>query len=155
MSRSVASRLIEENILAASRIMVNVLAEALMKESTEQITVPQFRILDMIQNYSNKPVEIARMLGVSPPAISFLLERLEGKGLIERNFSKADRRRVELQLTRKGAELVQRVNVRRKRYLRRVLHNIDETTRVQLENSLEAFNQSYFRLKREGWAEDA
>ncbi len=155
MKRAAVSRHIEENILSASRIMVTVLAEALMKESTEQITVPQFRILDMIHNYSNRPAEIARMLGVSPPAISFLLERLEGKGLIRRNFNRVDRRRVELRLTRKGAELVQRVNARRKRYLKRVLRDLDETTLVQLEGSLEAFNRSYLRLKRGGWKEDA
>ena len=48
---------------------------------------PQFRILDMIHNLTDKPTEIARMLDVSPPAISFLLEKLEEKGLDRKKLS--------------------------------------------------------------------
>jgi DNA-binding MarR family transcriptional regulator len=142
---------IEEQILTASRIMVNILAEALMHEKVDQITVPQFRILDMIRNLTDKPSEIARMLDVSPPAISFTLERLEEKGLVRRVFSTSDRRRVELELTEEGADLVRKVNAYRKKYLQKVLRNMNEDTRSRLEASLAAFNRSYLQLKeREG-----
>ena len=138
---------IEESILTASRIMVNILAESLMHEGVDQITVPQFRILDMIQNLTDKPADIARMLDVSPPAISFLLEKLEEKGLLVRVLCTSDRRRIELELTEKGTDLVQRVNSRRKKYLRKVLQNMDGIYRSRLESSLRAFNQSYLQHK--------
>ena len=44
---------IEESILAAARIMVNILAESLLREGVEQNTDPQFRRLDMVQSLSD------------------------------------------------------------------------------------------------------
>jgi DNA-binding MarR family transcriptional regulator len=141
---------LEESIMSASRIMVNILAESLIHVGEEQITVPQFRILDMINNLTDKPTEIARMLDVSPPAISFLLEKLEEKGLIERNLGTADRRRIELALTEKGVGIVRRVNTYRKKYLKKVLQLMDLGSRSQLESSLAAFTESYLQLKNNG-----
>ncbi|MEW6554561.1 MAG: MarR family transcriptional regulator [Actinomycetota bacterium] len=138
---------IEENILAASRIMVNILAESLLVAEVDHITVPQFRILDMVQNLTDKPSEIARMLAVSPPAISSMLERLEERGLIKRSASAIDRRRIELELTGEGSSLVTRVNAHRKRILSRVLRGMDEHARQGLEGSLLDFNRSYYALK--------
>jgi DNA-binding MarR family transcriptional regulator len=141
---------IEEGVLAASRIMVNILAESLVHEGFDGMTVPQFRILDMIYNLTNKPSEIARMLDVSPPAITFLLERLEEKGLLRRAFSTSDRRRIELELTEEGSELVKRVNASRKRHIRRILSGMSEAERSQLDSSLKAFSRSYLDLKGKG-----
>ena len=133
--------------MAAARIMANVLAESLLHEEVEHITLPQFRVLDMIQNLTDKPSEIARMLGVSPPAISFLLEKLEEKGLLRRAPSARDRRRVELELTEEGEALVRKVNAYRGKRLGRILSGMDAEARGQLESSLRAFNDSYLRLK--------
>lgn len=92
----------EVDIMTASRIMVNILAESLMHVGEEHITAPQFRILDMIRNLTDKPTEIAGMLGVKPSAVSFLLDKLEEKGMVERKLGTSDRRRIELALTKKG-----------------------------------------------------
>jgi DNA-binding MarR family transcriptional regulator len=150
MNKSDITADIEEGVLAASRIMVNILAESLMHEKVEGITVPQFRILDMIYSRTDKPSEIARMLDVSPPAITFLLERLEERGLLKRVFSTSDRRRIELELTEAGRDLVKRVNACRKRHLKRVLKGMDERARSQLESSLRDFSRSYMDLKTKG-----
>jgi DNA-binding MarR family transcriptional regulator len=141
---------IEEHVMTASRIMINILAESLVHEGVDQITLPQFRILDMIRNYSKKPSEIAKMLNVSPPAITMFLEKLEEKGLIKRNFSKEDRRRVVLELTKKGDRLVQKVNHFREGYLRRILEELDAATLKQMEEALIAFEDSYLMLKKRG-----
>jgi DNA-binding MarR family transcriptional regulator len=138
---------IEESILSASRIMVNILAESLIIAKVEHITVPQFRILDMIQNLNNTPSEIARMLAVSPPAISSMLEKLEERELVKRSASTSDRRRIELELTTEGSALVTRVNSHRKRVLDKVLRGMDEPARYGLESSLLDFNHSYYALK--------
>ncbi len=138
---------IEEQILTAARIMANILAESLMREGAEHVTLPQFRVLDMVQNLTSKPSDIARMLGVSPPAVSFLVDKLEEKRLLRRALSDRDRRRVELELTREGEELVRRVNAYRRKRLRRILAGMEEDARSRLRESLRAFNQSYLGLK--------
>ena len=141
---------LEEEIMTASRIMVNILAESLIRVGEEHITVPQFRILDMVGNLTDKPTEIAVMLGVKPPAVSFLLEKLEEKGLVERRLGAVDRRRIVLVLTKKGKGVVQRVNDYREKYLMLVLRQMDEKSRSRLEESLKEFAGSYLRLKASG-----
>lgn len=138
---------LEEDIMTASRVMVNILAESLMSVGEEHITVPQFRALDMISTLTDKPTEIARMLDISPPSVSFLLEKLEEKGLIERRFSTSDRRRTVLALTVRGVDVVKRVNDHRENHLKRILENMDEESRSRLVQALEAFTDSYFQLK--------
>lgn len=150
MKRAGMQAKLEEDIMTASRVMVNILAESLMRVGEEHITVPQFRALDMISTLTDKPTEIARMLNVSPPSVSFLLEKLEEKGLIERRFSTSDRRRTVLALTERGVEVVRRVNDHREKHLKRILENMDEESRSRLNRALEAFTESYFQLKSSG-----
>ncbi|MBC7246971.1 MAG: MarR family transcriptional regulator [Actinobacteria bacterium] len=150
MRGKAAADVLEDRILNAARIMVNILAEALLREGGEQITVPQFRILDMVANLTGKPAEIARMLSVSPPAVTFLLERLEAKGLLRREPLTSDRRRVEVALTEEGADLVRRVNTRRRRLLQSILRRMDDPARDRLASSLAEFNRAYLYMKEEG-----
>lgn len=139
---------LEESILTASRIMVNILAESLLEEKAEQISVAQFRILDMVGNLVDKPSQLARMLDVSPSAISALLEKLDEKGLLRRRFSVSDRRRVHLELTPAGKRIVERVNTHRRRRLASVLKGMSAAECVGLEDALQAFNRAYRNMKK-------
>ena len=51
------------------------------------------------------PSELATRLGISKPAVTQLLARLERKGLIRRWTLSTDRRKVSVRLTRAGLEL--------------------------------------------------
>jgi len=141
---------LEDHILNASRIMVNILAESLLQEGEEQITVPQFRVLDMIHNRIDKPAQIARMLGITPSAVTSLLERLEERGLLRRMPGRKDRRRVELVLTPMGERLVRKVNARREKYLEAVLERMNGEARRGLERFLREFVSAYMRMKEGG-----
>lgn len=141
---------LEDHILNASRIMVNILAEALLREKEEQITVPQFRILDMVANLTDKPAEMARMLNISPSAVTFLLEKLEDRGLLRRSAGTEDRRRVRIEPTARGRELVRKVNTRRRGELAKILARMDAGARNHLEASLKSFRRAY--LETRGYA---
>jgi DNA-binding MarR family transcriptional regulator len=147
MTRAEAVGDIEHSILAASKIMVNILAESLIHEGHENVTVAQFRILDMIYNGTDTPTEIAKMLDVSPPAITVLLEKLEGKSFLTRLTNTDDRRRVALILTPDGIDLVENVNDYRAKYLQKVLKKMGRDRATQLQESLAAFNLGYSKLK--------
>lgn len=147
MTRAEAVGDIEHSILAASKIMVNILAESLIREGHENVTVAQFRILDMIYNGTDTPTEIAKMLNVSAPAITVMLEKLESKGLLTRLMHASDRRRVELTLSAQGFDIVENVNDYRASYLKNVLKQMGRDRTNQLQESLAAFNLSYSKLK--------
>ena len=140
---------IGEKILLASKIMVNILAESLLREKVQGLSAPQYRILDMIFNGVDMPAELVRMLDISPPALSGVLARLEDGGFIDRSRTKEDRRRVVLELTSEGKDVVRRVNAQRSKLIKAVLDRMDEGTIKQLETSLGAYTERYIELKEE------
>jgi DNA-binding MarR family transcriptional regulator len=140
---------LEDEILSASKIMVNILAESLMHENVQGLSTPQFRILDMVYHGVDKPADVAKMLDVSPPAITWILEKLENMGLLERGHTKSDRRRIVLGLTSTGKDVVRRVNTRRRNLLSKVLDGMENREVNQLEKALRAFRDSYMSLKDE------
>ena len=83
------------------------------KLSVYDITPIQYAVLYCLwENDKRSPKEIAERLKmhqfqgiVRLATISGILERMEKKGLIERNISKEDRRFIQVQLTKKGADL--------------------------------------------------
>lgn len=76
------------------------------KLSVYDITPIQYAVLYCLwENDKRSPKEIAERLKLENSTISGILERMEKKGLIERNISKEDRHFIQVQLTKKGADL--------------------------------------------------
>lgn len=69
----------------------------------------EYTVLTLIaENPGGSLVRLARALSVTPPNITTMVDRLEGKGLIARRPSEEDRRAHVLHVTTKGAELVRK-----------------------------------------------
>ena len=103
------------------------LARELRKE-TEQlgITARQATLLWLVKrNPGLSLAELAAEEGISPPALSGHVDRLERAGLLERVRSNEDRRRVGLRLTGEGARLLRRVRARRTTWLADRLRTLD------------------------------
>ena len=67
----------------------------------------EFTILQLV--HENAPVnatKVAKALAVSLPAITLWLDRMEQRGLVERERDRVDRRAQNLRITRKGENLV-------------------------------------------------
>jgi DNA-binding MarR family transcriptional regulator len=95
------------------------LARELRKE-TEQlgITARQATLLWLVKrNPGMSLAELAAEEGISPPALSGNVDRLERAGLLARVRSSEDRRRVGLRLTDEGARLLRRIRARRTTWL--------------------------------------
>ena len=95
------------------------LARELRKE-TEQlgITARQATLLWLVKRRPGLSLaELAAEEGISPPAMSGHVDRLERAGFIERIRSSDDRRRVGLRLTDDGQKLMRRVRARRTTWL--------------------------------------
>jgi DNA-binding MarR family transcriptional regulator len=74
------------------------------------ISPPHFGILRWIHaNEGKNQRELASHLGVVPSRLVVLLDELETKGLVARERSAEDRRNQQLQLTRKGSQLLEKV----------------------------------------------
>jgi DNA-binding MarR family transcriptional regulator len=105
------------------------LARELRKE-TEQlgVTARQATLLWLVKRSPGLSLaELAAEEGISPPALSGYVDRLERAGLLERVRSTEDRRRVGLRITDEGAKLMRRIRARRTTLLAERLRALEPT----------------------------
>jgi DNA-binding MarR family transcriptional regulator len=116
------------------------LARELRKE-TEQlgITSRQATLLWLVKRSPGLSLaELAADEGISPPAMSGHVDRLERAGLLERVRSTDDRRRVGLRLTDEGERLMRRVRARRTTWLADRLRTLEPEALDSVEAALPA-----------------
>jgi DNA-binding MarR family transcriptional regulator len=76
--------------------------------SEVELTMPQFRALDLLVGEPQRMSVIAGALGTSMQATTSLIDRLVDKGLVERAHDTADRRVVICRLTASGKDEMER-----------------------------------------------
>ena len=111
--------LTHEQVASELRPVVLRLARELRKE-TEQlgVTARQATLLWLVRRSPGLSLaELAAEEGISPPAMSGHVDRLERAGLIERVRSNEDRRRVGLRLTEEGSRVMRNIRARRTTWL--------------------------------------
>lgn len=118
-----------EMVAAELRPVLLRLARELRKE-TEQlgITARQATLLWLVKRSPGMSLaELASEEGISAPALSGHVDRLERAGLLERVRSSDDRRRVGLRLTAEGERLMRRIRARRTTWLADRLKSLDSS----------------------------
>ena len=85
--------------------------------------------------------ELADREGVSPPAMTAYVDRLEAGGLVARRRSVRDRRRVELALTDRGLRILRSARRRRTAWLAARLVRLDADELASLEAALPALRR--------------
>jgi DNA-binding MarR family transcriptional regulator len=112
-----------------------------LRRETEQlgITARQTTLLWLVKRSPRLSLaELAAEEGISPPALSGHVDRLERAGLLQRVRSGEDRRRVGLELTEEGAKLLRRVRARRTTWLTKRLREVDPAALEAIEAALPA-----------------
>jgi DNA-binding MarR family transcriptional regulator len=103
------------------------LARELRKETERLgVTSSQATLLALVHHSPGRSLrELAAEEGISAPALSGHVDRLERAGLLRRVRSTADRRRVGLELTEDGTRLLRRIRARRTTWLAERLRSLD------------------------------
>jgi long-chain acyl-CoA synthetase len=71
-----------------------------------ELTLPQYRVLGILAEGSSAASNLAERLAVRRPSITAVVDGLVARRLVERRQEDADRRRVALRLTKKGARIL-------------------------------------------------
>jgi DNA-binding MarR family transcriptional regulator len=74
--------------------------------ATVDLSLPQYRILGLLAEGSSASSSLADRLTVSPPSVTSVVDGLVARGLVLRIPDLGDRRRLNLELTRVGRELL-------------------------------------------------
>ena len=93
----------------------------------------EFTILQLV--HENEPVtatKLAKALAVTAPGVTVWLDRLETRGLLQRERDKTDRRTQNVRTTRKGAELVKSATARLLEADAEILKHLSEGERRML-----------------------
>lgn len=85
--------------------------------------------------------ELAEREGVSPPAMTAYVDRLQAAGLVGRRRSERDRRRVELELTDEGLRILRSARTRRTAWLAARLRLLEPDELAAVEAALPALRR--------------
>ncbi len=106
--------------------------------ATNQITAPQLIcLLHVVNNGPVSATTIGREVHLSPSTVVGILDRLEEKGLVERQRSREDRRIVRVTATREGVELSRKAPSPLQQTLANTLNALPELEQATIALSLE------------------
>ena len=99
---------VDRLVAVADRMAAQTRKSAMQDWSEVELTMPQLRALGFLAHSPRRMGDLAAFLGSSVSSTTSLVERLEGKGLVERTHDPIDRRVVMCHLTPPGRELMDR-----------------------------------------------
>src|SRR3989475_9390150 len=109
------------------------------KASDLDLTYSQSQVLFRLAEHPGSHMgDVAKAFGVTLPAVTHIVDRLEEKGLVARGDHPADRRVYVLDLTRAGRALVEELETIRLRGMERVLARMSADDRRQVLTGVEA-----------------
>jgi DNA-binding MarR family transcriptional regulator len=133
-----------------SSAVQEILESRYLGEVTElPLTLPQFHLLKLIAlNGRHQVGEVAEFLGVSAPAASKNIDKLERLGLVVRGASEGDRRATLLSASRRGRRLVRSYEDLKAKRLRPLLGRFRPEEIDQLVRFLERFSVMLYARER-------
>lgn len=113
--------------------------QILWKQALElELNYSQAQMLFHIANNPGAPMsEAARRFGITLPAVTQVVDRLESKGFLRRAEDQRDRRQVHLYLTREGESLARELEQLQVKSLARVLTRLPSSERKDVIRGIE------------------
>lgn len=139
-------------VLGASRALVAVAARSL-DDLAEDVTLAQYRVLvELAARGPQRVAELASVLGVERSTASRMCDRLVRKRLVHRRRESLDRRAVKVALVAEGRRLVDRVTVRRREEITRILVRLAPRDRAAVLRGLRAFADAAGTVPEQDWS---
>jgi len=135
---------VADAVLASSRALVAVSARSIA--SARGVTLPQYRMLVVLEAGTSNLTELAHHLDVAPSTALRMVDRLDAAGLLTREVRPENRRETLLSLTTTGRRTVRTVTARRRRDLRAIIAQIPADQRADLARAMAAFAHAADRL---------
>ena len=151
LARTDSFRLFRHSHIFAAAVR-EVLEVRLLREATElPLTLSQFHLLKLMAvNGQHQLGEVADFLGVSPPAATKNIDKLERLGLVIRMPSPGDRRAILLSVSPKGRRLVRDYERLKAARVAPVLEGFEPEELEQLSRLLERFAVALLSLSPGG-----
>jgi DNA-binding MarR family transcriptional regulator len=107
------------------------------------LTFPQYRVIRALGRSGAMPMnKIGEHMFVTPANITGLVDRLEGRGYVERKGVGTDRRVVRIGLTRKGKSSYQRTSVQHRRLISKIMGVLNKDELLNLTGQLQKVKET-------------
>jgi DNA-binding MarR family transcriptional regulator len=127
--------------------VVHVLLNHLLVKS--RLTFAQYRVVRVLGRFGEMPMNrIGRHILVTPGSITGLVDRLEGKGLIERGGAGPDRRVTTVRLTQKGEDLYKRTAAQHRELIGRIMGVLSKQEQVNITRHLQSVKEAALEERR-------
>jgi DNA-binding MarR family transcriptional regulator len=153
MGRDVPDDVVVDAVLTASRTLVAV-AEQSLGAAAEETTLAQYRALVVLASRgSQRLVDLARALEVTPPTAGRMCDRLVRKGLIRRHRARSDRREVQVSITAAGRQVVDQATARRRDLIAEILGRIPVRRQAAVAAAFRSFAEAAGEVPDSQWPE--
>ena len=117
------------------------------------LTFAQSQVLFYVNDHPGCPMgDVAKAFGVTLPAITHIVDRLEQKSLATRGAMPGDRRVTALELTVAGRALAHELHTTRTRAMEAILARVSPTERRRIVEGVESLVEAAMRASEEGKA---
>jgi DNA-binding MarR family transcriptional regulator len=141
-----------EAVLGASRALVAIAARSLA-DAGEEVTLTQYRSLVVLASRGPQSLgALAELLGVTPPTVSRMCDRLVRKQLILRRADPSDRRQIRVALSARGRRLVKEVTRRRREEIAQLLVSMSAAEQASVATSLQRLADAAGEVRDEDWS---
>ncbi|MEO8748957.1 MAG: MarR family transcriptional regulator [Allobranchiibius sp.] len=127
-------------VLAASRALVAVSARSIA--TVDRVTLPQYRMLVVLEHAPSNLTHLASALDVAPSTAMRMIDRLTAAGLVERSVRPENRRETHLALTPAGRKVVRVVTARRRLDIQAVVRHIPAGRRGAVARAMAEFSDA-------------
>lgn len=104
----ISSENLAHEILDVVPIIMRTIRSEMRSHRGPDLSVPQYRAMNFIRNHPGASLSgVADHVGLTLPSVSKLVDGLVGRGLVIRQESGVDRRRVDLKLTQRGDSILE------------------------------------------------
>lgn len=111
------------------------------KTFNEDLGISHILVLGHLKNYGkSRPSDIAKILGLTPPTLSYLSEKLVAKKLAVRIVDESDRRIIYLGMTDKGTDVLNRASLEGQKLRKNLFEMLTEQERTLLANLYKKLN---------------
>ena len=111
--------------------------EAELARAGHELNFSQFITIKALASGTAGVTELARIAYLHPGAMTRLLDKLEARGLVEREADPNDRRALHIRLTEAGTAIWRDIDQCGQRVRERALRGMDDATRARLTHLLE------------------
>ncbi|MBN2861056.1 MAG: MarR family transcriptional regulator [Sphaerochaetaceae bacterium] len=102
-----------------------------------ELSISEFGVLEFLLHKGNKSVqEIAKRILVTSGTITYVIDKLVSKSLVQRTRCPEDNRRYTVELTSEGADLIRRIFPLHEKFLNQIFSDVSMQEQNQLIESL-------------------